>query len=367
MAQSRRPKSYPLNAHLAGSNDDRASKSKLDQYYTRPEVAVHLYGIFREVFEPADYQMVEPSAGQGAFFKLLPPGALGFDIEPQYPGIATADFLTVELPTTRPVIIIGNPPFGKNASTAIRFVNHAARHSNVVAIAMILPRSFRKASIENRLDPAFHLVREETVPRDAFLHDGKPFNVSAVFQIWVRGAALRRRREVKTEHPDFEFTTKDRADFVVQRVGARAGRLHHNFNASPNSHYFIRGNVEGIMVQLDFATVAANATCNPSLAKAEIVSLYSSRTSEADEFLPAYAQHQQRRGLQSGQSIRAVVATAALHVTDNDSGMLAQRPVDATANGRIMVLAAQSDGTAANVATMCQRLTCRPRSTLRGS
>lgn len=260
----------------AASNDNRASDAELDQYYTREDVAAYFYAIFQEHFDPTRLQMVEPSAGTGSFFKLLPADCLGYDVEPKYPGIETADFLTVQLQSDRPIGIIGNPPFGKNASKAVRFFNHAAPQSSL--IAMILPRTFRKGSITNRLDPAFHLVREEKVPDNAFLFRSKPYNVPAIFQIWERRAEKRGRQPVETRHPDFEFTDPGRADFAVQRVGARAGRVHHDFTASPSSHYFIRGNVEAIMAQLDFASVAADVAGNPSLAKSEIVSLYRQRT-----------------------------------------------------------------------------------------
>lgn len=171
--------------------------------------------------------------------------------------------------------MIGNPPFGKNASMAVRFFNHAAARSTV--IALILPRTFRKTSIVNRLDRAFHLLREEEVPSDAFLFRSKPYNVPAVFQIWERRSQQRDLRRIDVKHPHFEFTTPQIANFAIQRVGARAGRVHRDFSASPNSHYFVRGDVEAQMRQLDFASVVSNTAGNPSLSKAEIVSIYGNR------------------------------------------------------------------------------------------
>jgi predicted RNA methylase len=254
-------------------NDNRRSDERLDQYYTQTAVAAYFYRVFQEHFDPARYLMVEPSAGTGSFYKLLLPGSLGYDVDPKYPGIETADFLTVKIASDRDkTAAIGNPPFGKNASMAVRFFNHAARQSSV--IALILPRSFRKASIQNRLDRDFHLVWEETVPENAFLFEGKPYSVPAVFQVWERRSEPRALMLVETKHPDFEFITPGQADFAIQRVGARAGRVHRDFTASPSSHYFIQGNVEAIMAQLDFASVVGDVAGNPSLAKTEIVSLY---------------------------------------------------------------------------------------------
>ncbi|WP_240047623.1 SAM-dependent methyltransferase [Sphingomonas panacisoli] len=255
--------------------DYRPSDVRLDQYYTRPGVAKHFYRIFKQHFDPARYLMIEPSAGMGSFYKLLPPGSLAYDVEPKYPGIIKADFLTVHVKSSRQRAIIGNPPFGKNASTAVKFFNHAARQADV--IALIVPRSFRKASIENRLNRFFHLVREELVPDNAFHFRGKPYNVPALFQIWERRTEPRQLRPVETRHPDFEFTTPALADFAIQRVGARAGRVHRDFTRSPNSHYFIKAiapGVEAIMRKLNFASVVGNVAGNPSLSRSEIVALY---------------------------------------------------------------------------------------------
>lgn len=258
----------------AATNDDVASDVLLDQYYTRLEVAAYLYRTVQLLFDLALFLIVEPSAGMGSFYRLFPFGSLGYDVDPKYPGILKADFLTVQIKTDRKIAVIGNPPFGRNSNMAIDFFNHAARQAHV--IAMILPRTFRKPWAENQLDRAFHLLREETVPDNAFLFRGKPFNVPTVFQIWERRPEKRALRIRETRHPDFEFTTADLADFAIQRVGAQAGRVHRGFKKSKKSHYFIRGDVENIMVQLrgEFSKVAGDVAGNPSLAKAEIVSLY---------------------------------------------------------------------------------------------
>lgn len=254
------------------ADDECLPAIELDQYYTATHVARRFYSIFRKHFDPHLYRMVEPSAGTGAFFSLLPPGSLGYDLDPKCPGLQRADFLALDLPRDRPVAIIGNPPFGKNASMAVAFFNRAARAADV--IAFILPASIRKASIENRLDRAFHRICDMPVPKNAFLFRSEPFHVPAVFQIWERRPQPRELQGVETSHPDFEFTKPELADFAIQRVGANAGRVHHDLNMSPSSHYFIKGDVETIMKQLNFASIVGNVAGNPSLAKSEIVRLY---------------------------------------------------------------------------------------------
>lgn len=262
----------PVSASDAAFDGDRGSDKRLDQIYTHPNIAADFYRIFQEHFNPMDLLMVEPSAGTGSFLRLLSPGSKAFDLEPKYPGIETADYLAFLTLSSRRVATVGNPPFGRNSSMAIRFFNHAARQSSI--IAFILPRTFRKASTQNRLARSFHLLHERNVPANAFLFRGKPYDVPAVFQIWERRSEFRALRPTESKHPDFEFTIPERADFALQRVGTRAGRIHHDFTLSRSSHYFIKGDVEAIMANLDFASVAGNVAGNPSISKSEIVSLY---------------------------------------------------------------------------------------------
>lgn len=252
-----------------------------DQYYTQDNVAAALFDEVVKRYDPRLYQMLEPSAGTGAFFRLMPPGSLGVDIDPKGPGIVEADFLERRVESGRPLATIGNPPFGTNSSMAIKFFNHAATMSNV--IAFVLPRTFRKRSLQNRLNENFHLVHEQIVPANAFLFMGKPYNVPAVFQIWERRGVARTLHVIETSHPDFEFTTWDQADFAIQRVGAKAGRIHHDFERSANAHFFVRvatrstrarDRIQRVMRMLDFPAAAGNVAGKPSLAKSEIVALY---------------------------------------------------------------------------------------------
>ena len=178
-------------ADRANTKADRAKAKALEQFYTCPQVAYKLYKSLCAMFDPADFLMVEPSAGTGVFFDLLPHGSLGFDLEPKYSGIQKADFLKTTICGDWKVAVIGNPPF----KLAVPFFNHAAQRANV--IAMIMPRSVRKASIENRLDRGFHLIHEEIVPDDAFFFLGKRRNVPAVFQIWERRAEPRQLRPIR--------------------------------------------------------------------------------------------------------------------------------------------------------------------------
>lgn len=252
----------------------RSRPRELDQFNTQPWVAAYLFPFVQELFGDGTYQMVEPSAGKGAFLDVMPADTIAYDLDVQREGVIEKDFLTVQIGTDPDkTVLVGNPPFGTRAEKAIAFFKHAA--PQVCAIAMIFPTTFRKASVENRLDRSYHLVREIEVPRNAFEFEGKVKHVPSVFQIWVRRSEPRALRKRERRHPDFEVgRTSEGSDFAIQRIGADAGTVKDNLEQNENSHYFIKGDVRAIMEGIDFRSIAANTAGCPSLAIAEIIEEY---------------------------------------------------------------------------------------------
>lgn len=277
------PRNLPSTGPSKSASDEgsREYQRKLDQFYTCSRVALICYEWLWTYLYPIDYLFVEPSAGTGAFSNLLPTGRRAYDIAPKGDGIKGMDFFDVVLPYRDRIVVVGNPPFGKNASLAIRFFNHAARRAEV--IAFIVPASFQKHSIQKRLHRNFHLRREWPIPAKAFLFDGVPKTVPAVFQIWEWSPEPRLVPVLPTTHDDFKLTTRDRADFVLRRVGGHVGKIHWKFEQSENSNFFIKVNepfVRAILEGIDFKPVAMRTAGTPSLAQTELVQLYTQRKKE---------------------------------------------------------------------------------------
>lgn len=259
----------------SASPTKRPRDIQLSQFYTHPAIAGLMAEISREHFNLDHVQTVEPSAGDGAFLPFLPVDRLAFDTEPKDGGIVAADFLDITVSSDLPIVMIGNPPFGKNSNLAKAFFNHAASQSLV--IAMILPRTFRKASIQNALNLNFHLFREVDVPDDAFLFRSEKRTVPAVFQIWIRSDRLRALWWTERTHRDFAFVDRADKDFAIRRIGVNAGRLYRNTKGKDKSFYFIKGDVWDVMSTLDFQAIARDTAGIPSLSMAEIVGLYDER------------------------------------------------------------------------------------------
>lgn len=267
------------------------SKSrKLDQFYTKPDIAKLCWSHIEQLYTIKTFDLIlEPSAGTGSFYNLLPPDTrLGLDIEPKALEIKCMNFFDYNIsgPTC---LTIGNPPFGKNSSLAVKFFNHAAKFSDV--IAFIVPKTFKKSSVIARLDLNFSLIAEYELPANSFEFDNKDYDVPCVFQIWDK--SLDKREKIKSEiiHTDFDFVNDlSLADFGVQRVGVNAGTIKELLvlqTLSKQSHYWVKSNKSKVYVReifdaIDWSGVKYNTAGNPSISKAEIIILYNRSRSLLD-------------------------------------------------------------------------------------
>lgn len=268
------------NTFGKGSNQ-RAVNGGNDAYYTDPSYATHCCEVIRSKFYRYKIDhIIEPAAGNGSFVEGVSlisrqgnkKTISMYDIDPKRPDIIKKDFFDVIIkPNT---LVIGNPPFGFGASLAIKFFNHAAKQK-VKLISFILPRTFKKDSVKNKLDLNYTLIYEEDCPKNAFLLEGLRYNVPCVFQIWVYSEKKRAVEYWDVDNKWIEYTTADKADFCIRRVGARAGQI---LDGDPKiysgvSTYFCKEKIKGVvkvLKNIDFSDVV-NATAGVrSLSKREI-------------------------------------------------------------------------------------------------
>lgn len=232
----------------------------LDKFYTLPTVANHCINAIGQKYDWNQWDLViEPSAGNGSFLTQIPlpeSKVIGLDICPEHPTIQTQDFFKyTPLPKYRNVAVIGNPPFGRVSSLAIKFFNHAAVWANV--IAFIVPRTFRRISVQNRLDVNFQLMHDEDIPQSPCAFT-PPMNVKCCLQIWQRSPTQRTRIELPTQHTDWTFlgfgpndqnhqpTPPPNADFAIRAYGGKCGVIITNpdelVQLRPKSWHWIKVN-----------------------------------------------------------------------------------------------------------------------------
>lgn len=210
-------------------------KDELDRFYTKKEIADFCV----KQLDISDYSnIIEPSAGQGVFLEFLPEKAIGIDIAPENEKIEEKDFFDFSPKLEGKTLVIGNPPFGRQGQLAIKFFNHAAQFADT--IAFIVPKSFLKTSIQNRLDLRFYLEKNFEIPFDSFTLEGKNYSVPCVFQIWKRGTMKREKTKFPMQSQYITFIKEiEQADFRIQRVGGNAGKAFLDKKGAPSSNYYV--------------------------------------------------------------------------------------------------------------------------------
>lgn len=218
-----------------------SNKNKLDQYYTAPHVASMCWFLIeqylsRECIDVKSLEFVEPSAGSGAFLR----GDLqieAYDLEPKHNGIVEKDFLTVE--NLGGKVIVGNPPFGFASNLALKFINHCAKQK-CEYVCFILPNTFRKKVFQDRVNEYLHLKLEYSLPKNSFILEGDRYDVPCVFQIWKLEDTPRGSLDV------VEYLTlgcEEDYDFILRRVGGRAGKVISKEDYTKSSSLYVKGDV----------------------------------------------------------------------------------------------------------------------------
>ena len=257
-----------------------ASDMALDQFYTNSDLANKYVERLLNRWPDPDVLFIEPSAGTGAFLKpIIDAGRkfCAFDIEPKASDILQEDFLDYDLQPLMlnhsAIVFVGNPPFGKNANTAVKFFNHAAIYAS--EIAFIVPRTFRKISLQKQLHKKMHLLEDSEVPLNSFIRFGNVYDVPCLWQIWRRMKDNRIALSLPSVDHLIRYTTPSDAEFAMRRVGFNAGRIIDKDigGLSKTSHYFMRELRSGVaeaMRNVDWTEITKNAVGPRSLSKAEI-------------------------------------------------------------------------------------------------
>lgn len=284
-------------------NDVNKGASGLDKFYTIPSVSQTCLATIGRMYEWASWDLVvEPSAGNGSFLLQIPTSKdkkIGLDISPDHADVVNKNFFEyAPPPDLGNILVVGNPPFGKASSLAVKFFNHSAQWSSVRAIAFIVPKTFRRISIHNRLNKRFHLIRDDEIP-SAPCSFYPPMQVKCCFQIWERRDADNADRPLimlSAEHVDWTFlshgpvdavtsqpTPPTGADFALLAYGGKCGTIVADAAAMgalhPKSWHWIKSNICATTLisrfgLLDYA-VSKNTARQNSIGRKELVKLYS--------------------------------------------------------------------------------------------
>lgn len=308
-----------INTHWRSKGGDSREN---DAFYTKLDVADKC--VLDTLLHGNDFGLViEPSAGDGAFVASvktrLPTTVrvVALDIDPSDDSIVKQDFykttpayFNIDASTGK-VLVVGNPPFGKNASDAIGFFNHAAKTIGADTIAFIVPRSFRKPSVIDRLDANYQIMHDADLPVNSFRFRPNKTgaftecDVPTTLQVWTKSTTPRakmvsRKRQLETATSATELirfvpyaTARAAADgakfcdMSIQRVGVAAGRAtldqaYVNSKKNSGNYYFVNipdaANLQKITADLEnfsrhLENTPGKLECAgmPSISKAELL------------------------------------------------------------------------------------------------
>lgn len=276
---------------IADSFAKLSLKSEHDQFYTKDNVAKECYDTLCDIVDISTFDvMFEPSAGKGAFFKLFDRNKrVGIDIQPKFEGIQELNLFDFTPNINKKYITIGNPPFGKGASLAIKFFNTCSQFSEV--IAFIIPRTFKRVSVQNQLNLSFELIYNKDLPLKPCCFE-PTLNAKCCFQVWKKTESVRKKVIIQHRTDDFQFiklgpkdhnnqpTPPDNADFVVKAYGSNCGEIVDTDLSSlrPKSWHWIKSNIDIELLKsrikkIDFS-ISHDTVRQCSIGQKEFVMLY---------------------------------------------------------------------------------------------
>ena len=264
----------------------------LDKFYTLEKYSKICIDKVFELYDINKWDLIiEPSAGNGSFLKQInSDNKIGLDILPEHETIIKQNFFEYNPPKNKKnILVIGNPPFGKNSSLAMNFFNHSAQWAEV--IAFIIPRTFRKVSVQNKLNRKFHLIYDEEIPNKPCWFTPQ-MSVKCCFQIWEKKDIERQLIILSTTHKDWDFlpfgkidskgqpTPPKGADFAMRAYGGKIGEIiTDNLEIlRPKSWHWIKSNIDKLELInrfkcLDYSN-SLNTSRQNSMGRGELVSLY---------------------------------------------------------------------------------------------
>ena len=217
--------------------------NKYDKYYTNKKIMKKCCKIFKKNIKICKGDLViEPSAGNGIFINCIKKyNKILLDIKPENKLIKKKDYLKYNYKKIKnkykKIHILGNPPFGKKGSLAIKFIKKSCEFCD--SFSFILPRSFNKYFLKKTVPLNYHLVKYYNLPDNSF---GKPYK-KCVFQIWEKRG--KNRKIIKKIKPNkrYKFVLrKEKPDIAIRRVGSKSGEIYKKNleNKNINTHYFLK-------------------------------------------------------------------------------------------------------------------------------
>lgn len=162
-----------------------------DSYFTSKSTADKCFDMFNSTVDTSNYTFIEPSAGGGIFYDLMPADRrIGIELHNRSEKFIQQDYLSwYPSDMSKKYVAIGNPPFGIRGAYALAFLNRSLLFCDYVGF--VLPMSFNsngKGSNMKRVTNG-HLILSQELAQEGFYSpdNKKEICVNTIFQIWKGG------------------------------------------------------------------------------------------------------------------------------------------------------------------------------------
>ena len=189
---------------------------ELDKYYTKKKVVINC---LKELnFNNYDF-VIEPSAGNGAFLnEIKHKNKIGFDIEPEAKNIIKMDWFKYKINKKyKKVLIVGNPPFGKNNYLSLKFLKYSFKFNNVNTIAFILPNVYKKHTKQRIIPNNWYINKIISLDKYSFILGDIEKNIPCSFFILSKDnkVDLKINSNKYNYIDDFKFSNRNNFDFFI--------------------------------------------------------------------------------------------------------------------------------------------------------
>ena len=156
---------------------------------------------------------------------------------------------------------------------------------------IVIPRTFKRVSIQNKLNLNFHLIYNDDIPLKPCCFEPK-MGAKCVFQIWRREEIPRERIQYDKTHRDFIFvklgpkddnnqpTPPTNADFALKAYGSHCGEIVDTNleKLRPKSWHWIKSNIgidklKARFKKLDYS-MSEDTVRQDSIGQQELIFLY---------------------------------------------------------------------------------------------
>ena len=261
------------------SNQSKVSQEINDAYFTKDESALFCQSAL-DKHGWLGGSILEPCVDGGSLVSGLS-NVTALDINDYgYPLNFKMDFFDYQT-SDRYDLVFTNPPFGRAGSVAGKILNHATNFSD--RVAFILPQSFRKISLIDRINPWFHPVSDLDLPTESYvLPDGSERVVRTCFQMWER-RDYERQRFNKTPYTEFfSRVSKTDGEYAFRTQGSSAGKILKGIDHTPASTAFLVGGRE-LVEEHDWTSIARFSAGIPAIGLHDVA--WGLRSDNIDNYL----------------------------------------------------------------------------------